>query len=266
MTPPEHILKEIYFQKSQRNRSYSLRAFARDLGVSHGYVSLILNDKRRVHPRLAADFASKLKLSQPDTDRLVESAKSGFWKAKGSTPSSPKRGADFFALELDRFKVLSEWYHLALLDLTMVPDFKPSYGWVARSLGIKPSQAKAAVGRLARLGLLEVSSDGWKKTHAMLTIPASVPSSAIRKFHQQMIGKALQELDSGEPEDFENRFIVGTTMAIDKSRLPEAKRRVAKFRRSLLKFLCDGTATDLYQMNLQLFPLVKKKKGTKNAR
>lgn len=267
MSTPEHILKGIFFEKTQKNRSYSLRAFARDLGVSHGYASLILNEKRRVHPRRAVQFAERLNLGMAETERLVDSAKQGFWQSKEETKvAAPKPKRDFFHLEMDRFKVLSEWYHLALLDLTMLPDFKPTYSWAGRALGVKPSLIKTAVGRLSRLGLLEVTPQGWRKTHALLTVPASLPSSAIRKFHRQMIGRALETLRSGEPEDFEARYIVGTTMAIDKSRLPEAKRRVAKFRRSLLTYLTAGPATDLYQLNLQLFPLQKKTKKPTHAR
>jgi len=265
MPTPDHILKGVFFEKTQRNRSYSLRAFARDLGVSHGYVSLILNGKRRVHPKLAAAFADKLKLDAGKGRELVESARHGFWQATipNPTKSAPDSGADFFHVEMDRFKVLSEWYHVALLDLTTLPEFKPTYSWAGRALGIKPSEVKAAVGRLSRLGLLEVSPQGWRKTHKMLSVPAAAPSAAVRNFHRQMIGKALETLESAEPEDFAARHVVGTTMAIDRSRLPEAKRRVEKFRRSLLKFLAGSEPTDLYQLNLQLFPLVKKRSAKK---
>lgn len=255
---PGGVLREIFFERTQRNASYSLRAFARDAGMSHSYLSLILNGKRPVPPRRALRIADRLKLDPATSSRFLDAVRSGLWdtNVRGKAAAAAPAEA-FFSVDLDRFRVLSDWYHLALLDLTLLRDFRPSYAWIARALGITTSQARSAAKRLERLGLLRIEGDSWIKTHRMLSVPAGVPAQAVRKFHRQMIERSLRALRSSDVEDFEARLVTGAVMAIDGSRLPEAKRRIAKFRRSLLRFLTAGEATDLYQLNVQLFPIVK---------
>jgi uncharacterized protein (TIGR02147 family) len=259
---PGQFLRAVFFQRTQRNSHYSMRAFARDLDVSHSYLSQIFNDKRCLHPKRAEALAARLSLDASSAACFLESVRTSFWRDRsGATGHAGKaKPVEFFQLELDRFKVLSEWYHLAILDFTELADFKPSASWISRRLGVKVSEVRGAVRRLERLGLLQVTERGWRKTHSLLTVPSHHPGAAVRKFHRQMIEKALEALRSDSSEDYDARHIMGTVMAIDKSRLPEAKRRVTKFSRSLLRYLTSGNPSDLYQLNIQLFPLAKKGK------
>lgn len=45
------------------------------------------------------------------------------------------------------------------------------------------------------------------------------------------------------------------TMAIDCELLPEAKELILNFRRQLMRFLESGKKTEVYKLNIQLFPL-----------
>jgi len=254
--PTNDLLKGIFFARNRANSGYSLRAFARDLKVSHTYLSLVFNGKKRVHPKRAAAFAEVLKLDPAATAALKTAAQETFMNdlSHGSASSTPRKRCDFFEMELDRFRLLADWYHVAILDLTLLSHFRSSFSWIAGQLKITPAQAKSAVKRLVRLGLLEKTAAGWVKSNALLAVPATASVEAIRRFHRQMIVKAAEALgDDGA--GFETRHIVGTTMAIDSSRLPAAKRRIERFRRRLTQFLCEGQPDRLYQLNVQVFPL-----------
>jgi transcriptional regulator with XRE-family HTH domain len=243
------ILQRTLTERQGRHAAYSLRALARDLGVSHTYLSLVLSGKRRVPPARMLALCQCLGLDRVTTSRLVAEAV--------SLPKRPSRELSprFVRMEIDRYKILSEWYHLAILDLTLVRGFQSDSRWVAGRLGITPRVAQAAVNRLLRLGLLRVECGRWMKTHVTIAFPRHAPSRPVRHFHQQMIAKSLEALQSNRPGDFEARDITGTTIPVDPSRLPAARHRIERFRRRLLAFLSQGECTRLYQLNVQLFPL-----------
>jgi uncharacterized protein (TIGR02147 family) len=255
---------EIFQQRKRKNPLYSTHAFARDLGVSQGYVSLVLNGRRRLSLKRALQFAVLLRLEQPQARALVEGA-----IADGPADAATREKLSQFLerlddksgvpsyerLEVDRFRVISEWYHLAILDLTTVPAFQPDADWIARRLGISTAEARDGIDRLLRLELLKRNGAQLVKTKLRIEFPAERPDAAIRLFHQQMMEKALAELDQRNEERFARREISGMTMAINSSRLPEARRRIQRFQKELATFLCKGGGDALYQLNVQFFPL-----------
>ncbi len=264
---PAEMLRRALVNRVSRNPSYSLRAFARDLGVSHAYLSMVLSGKRPVPVKRAFHFSQTVGLGQEETLAFLASCRKAHFDAKPelAKPASPKEpravtGDEFFRVQLDQFKVLSEWYHLAILDLTLLDGFEPSERWVADRLGLTLEEVRGAVARLKRLGLLSITRGRWIKRHKTIAVPTAQSHQAVRRFHQQMIEKALEALSSGTQEDFERRDITGTTMAINPARLAEGKKRIQRFRRSLLKYLTRGECTELYQMNVQIFPLTKPSK------
>ena len=58
-----HIIRDAWIERKTRNSGYSVRAFARDLGVSQTLLSLVLSGKRPVTLELAARIAAVLKFS-----------------------------------------------------------------------------------------------------------------------------------------------------------------------------------------------------------
>jgi uncharacterized protein (TIGR02147 family) len=260
---PTSVLRGIFLERVARNPSYSLRGFARNLGVSHAYLSMILGGKRRIPEHRAIQFSQLAGLNEAEAAAFVSACRAAVLKpAKGAAkPSSPSpatgRPNDYFRLQLDQFRVLSEWYHLAILDLTLLYNFKPDALWIARRLGLKRSEVTKAIARLERLGMLSVAETEWQKKHPKLEIPTYRPDEAIRRFHLQMIQKGMEAALSDKQEDFEARDITGTIMPLNPARLAEAKARIRRFRRSLLNYVTQGKCTELYQLNVQYFPLTR---------
>lgn len=260
-TTPEQILRDELVKRQIRNASYSISAFARDLGVSQPYTSLVLAGKRKIPFKRALEFSAALRLTEAETTRFLQAV--AMQSSRSSAAALWPQPSETFTqldVEVDRFKLISQWYHLPILDLTTVKGFKANAEWVATKLGITAMQVRDAVDRLERLGLLEVKAGKWLKTNVHIAVPTSRSESAIRSFHEQMIEKAREELKSTELADFNAREIAGTTMAIDLAKLPEIKKRIQKFRKELAAFASEGTSTGLYQLNVQFFSLIKRGK------
>jgi uncharacterized protein (TIGR02147 family) len=259
------MLRQAYLERVTRNPRYSLRALARDLQVSHTYLSLVMHGHKPLSASRALQIGQVLGWDQRKvhalleaTERDAEAKRRGGGEDGGRGGARPRASRGRLRLELDRFRVMSDWYHLAILDLTTVKGFRADEAWVAKVLGLRRAEVEGAVRRLRRLGLLEVTDAGWRKTHTHLSVPARKPSAAIRKYHAQMIERIRLQLEESRPGDFETRDVTGSLMAIDARRIPEAKRRIARFRRRLIAYLTEGEANELYQLNVQLFRLTRK--------
>jgi len=260
-------LNDILREKAKRNPSYSLRAMARDLSISPSFLSLLLNGKRRLSFKQAIEFCKLLKCDEDKSERLLKAtalesssdSDSRNYLAASLANSADNPQDNFYVLELDRFKFLSEWYHIAILDLTLVEGFKTDNNWIANQLQITTEQVTQAVLRLERLGLLEIKNKKWIKTNVKIAIPTTKSEKAIREFHKQMMDQAKVAIDREGQNEFLEREISGITMAINAARINEAKKRIQKFQRELFNYLTEGESTELYQLNLQFFRLSREK-------
>ncbi len=235
----ENLLRELLLTRTRKNPAYSLRALGRDLGVSAAYVSLVLSGKKRLSLKRAIQVNQLL--------------------GRGVLPEAVK--SKYLLLEMDRFHVLGQWFHLAILDLTTCSNFQPRVQWVARRLRISTSEVRDAVERLQRVGLLKVDGSRWVKTERLLFVPTKKSEPSVREFHTAMLERARQALSRTEPEEYRRRTISGFTIAANSARIAEAKERVRRFQSELVDFLTEGECDEVYQLGTQLFPLTEKFKG-----
>jgi len=77
---------------------------------------------------------------------------------------------------------------------------------------------------------------------------------AQRKLQRQILEKAIQALEE-VPKKYRDQS--STVMAVKKSDLLEAKKRIREFRHSLCEFLQRDPSTfeEVYQLSVSLFPL-----------
>ena len=159
-------------------------------------------------------------------------------------------------LTLDSFAVISDWYHFAILELVNLKHFKPEAKWIAKVLGITPSEVNIAVERLVRLELLKTEKKRWCATSSgNSTIGTELTTIALRKVQKQFLEKALTALESVEPE---LRDQTGVTFPIAVRDLPQMKEEIKKFRRQLIKqFEKPEGGDEVYQLSCSLYPLTK---------
>ena len=262
------FLRRLYLDRKEVNPAYSTRAFARNLGMSQTYVSLVFSGKREVSLKQAMKIAAHLHLGAPETDHFLEgvltesdSPRSRVFKRRLEHERRKNEATDssaFVTLEIDHFRLIAQWYHLPILDLTTTRGFKSDLVWVARKLGISPIEVREAVERLERIGLLKIDSRGkWTKTNAKIFFPSHTSEESIRAFHKQMGLKAINALEDNSPDAFSKRSISGTTMAVNPAKMAEAKKKIEKFQKELASFVTEGPCTEVYQLNVQFFSLTK---------
>lgn len=248
-------LNEALIESQLRNPSFSLRAFSRKLSVSPSALSEILNGKRRISRKLAERLVHNLCLSPKEGQGLLDLFVDKHPEKDGDkTYQSP-----YIELSTDQFHVISEWYHFAILSLAETQDFQSEPRWIADRLNIKTQDAQTALERLERLGLIEKGPRGkLRPTGTGYSTSDEVRDMGLRKAHGQNLEMARRSL---EEDPIENRDFTATTMAIDVSKLPLAKKMIREFQDKLCTYLESGTKREVYKLCIQVFPLTFRKEA-----
>lgn len=258
----EYLLAELE-RRVQTNSRYTLRAFARHLSLSPGELSEVLRGKRALGTRALTRVGQALGLNATESRHLTVLAQMD--KELKSGEKSPLKLDSSFLGELqpelrlseERFAVVAEWYHSAILNLSEIQGFRWDERWISRRLGIGISQATLAIKRLERLGLLKKKpKGGYEKQDSYFTAGGEAPSAAVRKFHRQMLELALKALDF---QKMEEREIAGATLSIAQSNLPYIKKDISDFLDQLVaKYGARGKKDTVYHLELAFFRLMER--------
>ena len=246
-------LKAELERRRGKNPRYSARAFAKFLNTDFSTFSKILHGKRAIGRRTIEKIGKQLNFADAEIKRFV---------ADANQPSSS--GSGYAPLGNDAFNVIADWYHLAILELMVTPDFSPDPRWIAARLGVPLKTTKAAIQRLQRAGLLSIDTEGtWHDLSGGRSsiLPSTDTTAALRRHQRQTLQRAREVVDK---VPWEERDQTSMTMAIDKARLVEAKELITRFRRELAHFLCRSGAprTDVYNLSISLYPLTARDKET----
>lgn len=254
------IMKEELLQRCKSNSLYSLRSFARFLSMEPGQLSRVLNRKKNISLPTARLVAEKLFLEEKRKNLFLDLVEYNLAKREQAKEMAYQRiarklkGRPEINLQLEKVEVIATWYHLPILELVDVlgSEFKSSK--VAFFLGLPEIEARCAIDRLVSVGLLAKNEDGYQRTHAVLNTPTDIPSKFIRKFHQQMIQKALASV---EEQSVNDRYLRGKTLSIAKQDLPKFKELVEEFMAQVseLNDASKRAKNSVYQINLQMFDL-----------
>jgi uncharacterized protein (TIGR02147 family) len=234
------FLVDDFARARARNPSYSMRAYARKLGISQSVISELLSGKRPMTKKTARRILAGLACDPAETERILE----------GGVQSQ----AEYTAIDMDQFHLVSEWYYYAILSLAQTEDFKSSARWIALRLGISPQTASAAVSRLLRLKLLVKKAGKVSPTGASYCAISPTPNLALRKANQENLHLAEKALAGVAPEA---RDFTAITLCFDPDRIHEARRMIKAFRQNFDRVMESGTKKDVYKLCVQLFPLTK---------
>lgn len=245
-------LQNEFIRRCRLNSRYSLRAFARQLKLESSALSKILRGRRKVSQKMHDQLGLSLGLSRKE----IQAFKSYRTKIpRGLNRGDEKQINDrYVQLAEDAFNIIADWYHHAILEFVRLKSFQPDHRWIARRLGINVHEALAAVERLTRAGLLKIENGKWTVlSQHNTTSNRTLTTSAAKKLQEQILTLAIRAINE---VDFERRDHSSVTVAIDSSRIPEAKKKLRAFRRSLCHFLQDSSHLDeVYQFASALFPL-----------
>lgn len=253
------VLKAELETRRARNPRFSLRAFAKRVGLSASFISDVMRDRRGLSLSAAAQIGERLGYSAYEK-RLMRA----MVEASESNDESSRKQARVFldvARELDKdpftesaVATIADWHHFAILELTDVTGFNSDPKWIAGRLGITVREVERAIQALLDLKLLTRSEAGdLKTTDSFTSFPDHTPSEARREAHRQILKKALTAIDA---QEFAERDFSTVTLKFDRAKMPEAKALISEFRRTLGRKLgIPAKGDSVYCLGVQLFRL-----------
>ncbi len=256
----QHIIKEELARRCERNPRYSIRAFAKALQIDVGALSRVLAGKQIPSHKLAQKLIEALELEPEKSDVFVSSISEtqGHRHLRRTSPFFKKLQSKSVPqdLSIDLYRVIADWYHVAILELTFVEDFESTPRWISKNLGIGQTEARLAIERLLNLGLLATKNGRLIKTTEQLsTADKHLTTPALKKNQRQFLERAMVSL---EEDPIEERSITSMTMAIDPAKLNEAKKMIREFNQTLCQFLESGKQKRVYNLGVALCPVQKK--------
>ena len=237
-------LRQDMLDRTKRNPSYSMRAFARTLDLDAATLSQLLSGKRALTDKMCLRLSGRLNLSPEETQTLM-------------------KDESYQLVKNDQFEVISDWFHFAILELTYLPHFKPSVKWIAKVLGITQHETKDAVERLFRLGLLKKSNATWVDTMGDGgNLGNSVPGIAYTNYQRQLLKKANLAMDQFP---YDQRVQTSSTFPVSKTLIPKLKDYFLKCIKETKKQAAEaGDYDEVYQLTLSLFPVSETTRGKTN--
>ncbi len=242
----QSILKTRFESRQVRNPGFSIRAFARELGIGVGTMSDFMNGKRRLSEKLITEIVDRIGLDVAERGYLAKMNN----LAKGKLQS--------YLVPEEELHLITEWYYLAVLNLMRLKDFQSDATWIANRIGLPEGLIEEALQKLEASKFISKTDEGkWIRNTRSFNSSDGPPSALIRKAHDQTLRLALETLKTGKIEEYDFSF---NTFVLDKKRIDMARVLIRKF---LEEFCTEVTKPDaepeeVYRISVQLFPLTKK--------
>lgn len=244
--------------KQRNNPHYSLRAYARDIGIHPATLSQIINGKRALPVKDSEKVIKKLNLGPKERSLFIDS----LTKSKSYNQIKISEEDNRLVLDESYYKIIAEWEHFALLELFNIEDFSRTKEDVAARLDLTNNRTEVVVTNLLTCKLLELDEEGkLVKVHADVKTADDIVNQALRDSHKEAMQMGISKIDEIA---IELRDFSSYTLAVDMKKIPEAKGIIREFRKKLAALLQEGDRKEVYQLAVQFYPLSNLKTHTQS--
>jgi uncharacterized protein (TIGR02147 family) len=225
------ILRREFEKRKTKNPKYSLRAYARYLGVVPSRLSEIFSGKRGLSPEVAASLVDKLDFSSFEKGLFIDLVESEHSRSKIDRQLAAERVQQktktYSEISIDEFEFIAHWYHFALIEYFLMEKASPAPEAICRYFGLDQETVNAALERLQRLKLIERHEDGhYVSCQRLYATAAEIPSEAIKSHHAEMLEKAITAL---RHQPVEQREFQALTLAVAEEDIPFVKKKIREF-------------------------------------
>ncbi|RZA12241.1 MAG: TIGR02147 family protein [Proteobacteria bacterium] len=262
------FIVQAYERRRSADAGYTMRAYAKDLGVSPQLLSQVLGGKLGLSASSASAIAQKIELEGLRKDLFIASVEAKHSRSQPARLAAAEKlrkafeESGFEAIALDHINLVSSWKHVAVCMLVELDDFTPEPHWISSRLDIEPGEAARIINDLFKAELLKLDTSGkWVRQAQKTFFKLDESSPTLQKFYRDMWLKAEQSLVE---EEFGDRSFSAATLAVSESDIEFIRSEIEAFRRSLISKIASrpGVAERIYTIAVQLFPLDRKRKST----
>ena len=242
--------------------SFSYRYFSMKCGYSSpNFLKLVIDGKRNISGESIETFSKFFKLNK----REQEYFKLLVLFNQAKTTTEKKEMAQIILkssvftrlhpLAKDQYEYVSKWYYVAVRELLKTKRMKLDACKISKLIKPKLSVKKVEeiLEVLLRINVIKRKDNRFVAIEELVTTGDEVVFSAVADYHRQMMQLASESIDTFPRE---LRDISGVTVGVSEESFQELKTMVQKFRKNVLELSeREKNKKDIYQLNIQLFPL-----------
>ena len=256
------FLRDFYREQKAKHFYFSFRYISQKTKIDPAHIARVFQCKRHLSEKSLAAFVALCKFNEEERryfDRLVSFNLARTDRLASQAFESLLSLSNVKSLTLcsEQYGFYTKWYYTAVRALIAIGRFTTKDGSrIAKTVSprITAEQAREAIRLLLRLHLISEGADGiLSVTEEHITTGPQWRSLAVKAFQSETLRLAQESLDRHAKE---RRDISTVTVGIKRSRMDEIRQRIAEFRKSIIR--CaeeDRDPDDVYQFNIQLFPL-----------
>jgi uncharacterized protein (TIGR02147 family) len=254
-----HTLEQYFKGKKSKNPAYSLRAYARDLGLHPSTLSKVLKGTRNLPFTNLENVASRLDLSHEEKENFFSSVLQTRGFGQAETGVWPLKQIKFLKNDI-HFQIISEWEHYAFLNLLKLKKFRNDIDWICAALEISSKRCRKVIENLTKAEMITKNSENqFVRQFPKIHSSDEVSSAALRVAHQNDLKIAAPKLWS---TPIEERDFYSIVMPISTKKLKKAKQLTRSYFKQMETLLETSDSDEVYQLAVQLFPLTSTKKKT----
>jgi uncharacterized protein (TIGR02147 family) len=257
----------VWFEEKKReNPRYSYRMLSRLLkSKSPSFLKDVIKGSKNINDDQRDRLIHLLDLNEMQREyfiNLVLLAQSNETEVQNTSMeriSAIRRIEGATKIEGESYRYLSRWFCPVIREMSMHPDFRCNPEWISVRLTppISVEEAKEALQILSDLDMLDIRSEtDFTTKDGSLSTSLQVQGLAVNNYHQQMLHLAQESVMRFIEHE---RHILGVTVSINSSQIPELKKELNIMVARILD-LCESSKQQkdqTIQVGLHMFPLSK---------
>lgn len=240
------ILEKNFDLRKQKNPRFSMRSYAKKIGLSPGALSEILKGKRQLRSDRALKILETLEVSNKD---LVQ------FKNKIGIKIQIHRSKH----EADKMDFLFDWVSHAVLGFFEIDNKIIDARWISKKIGQPLRAVETRIEQFIERGLLERQKDGrvvMPKRGRLWTVPPEVSEENKHRFYVEQNRLARHALEHGP---IEKGFYKSTTFVGSQAQIEIFKEEIIELFDRISASVDPDSQQELMRISVQAFPFEFKK-------
>lgn len=249
-SPLVQFIKTEFQVRKNKNKSYSLRKFSMDMGISVSIMSRIMNEKVAISEKTLRIINKKIQVPQ----QFFEDVK------KVKENKTHWRHEKIKYLVEEDISLMKSWYFPVVWEVVTQPQFNGDFSRLAAGIGITNEEVLSCFAVLKQHGLIRPNDlGGWVTDHQQAsTVHLNYSTEELRRLQIQLFMQQIRFINELplDIRDHSTIFISGGSEVVD-----EVKKRIKLFRRSLANYIEKSdkeSPTQVYQLSIGFSPCLKK--------
>ncbi len=259
------FLRDFNEMKKRVNPSWSFGLWASKLGLnSISSITMIINGQRHAGKKIQASLIKYFNFNSKETyyfEELVKIAKSSK-NDPSLTILMLEQNDDLKSLReenTEQVDLFFNWKAHCVKELTQLKDFVPDGEWIEKRTNslIKKEEANKLLTALLKSNFIETSNLNGKES--LVAVSAIHPTKevtmeAAKAYHKGLMDNSYEAINTNK----EKRSLNATTLSVLKDDIPKAKELIREFQIHFSEEIEQNPADEVYQLNIQFFPLTNK--------